>query len=56
MGLDSVGIEIYDIHGYFRGLTVGQRTPGFWGVTIVIKHLVKCHDVIFSCLTPLSKS
>ena len=23
MGLDSVGIEIYDIHGYFRRLTVG---------------------------------
>ena len=24
MGLDSVGAEIYDIHGYFCGLTVGQ--------------------------------
>ena len=23
MGLDSVGVEIYDIHGYFLGLTVG---------------------------------
>ena len=34
MGLDSVGTEIYDIHEYFRRLTVGQRTPGFWGVTI----------------------
>ena len=33
MGLDSVGAEVYDIHGYFHGLTVGQRTPGFWGVT-----------------------
>ena len=33
MGLDSVSIDIYDIHGYFRELTVGQRTPGFWGVT-----------------------
>ena len=29
MGLDSVGAKIYDIHGYFYGLTVGQRTPGF---------------------------
>ena len=32
MGLDSVGIDIYDIHGYFHELTVGQRTPGFWGI------------------------
>ena len=31
MRLDSVGTEIYDIHEYFRGLTVGQRTLGFWG-------------------------
>ena len=23
MGLDSVGIDIYDFHGYFRELTVG---------------------------------
>ena len=29
MGLDSVGIDIYNIHGYFRELTVGQRTPEF---------------------------
>ena len=28
MGLDSVGIDIYDIHGYFNELTVGQWTPG----------------------------
>ena len=33
MGLDSVGIDIYDIHGYFRNFTVGQWTLGFWGVT-----------------------
>ena len=33
MGLDSVGVDIYNIHRYFRELTVGQRTPGFWGVT-----------------------
>ena len=31
MGLDSVGTDIYTIHGYFRGLTVGQRTHGFLG-------------------------
>ena len=24
MGLDSVGIDIYDIHGYFRELTASQ--------------------------------
>ena len=29
IGLDNVGAEIYDIHGYFHGLTVGQRTPEF---------------------------
>ena len=23
-------MDIYDIHGYFRELTVGQQTPGFW--------------------------
>ena len=33
MGLDSVGIDIDDIHGYLCKLTVGQRTPGFWGAT-----------------------
>ena len=32
MGLDSVGAEIYDIHEYFHGLTVGQQTLGFYGV------------------------
>ena len=34
MRLNSVGTEIYDIHRYFRGLTVGQRTSGFWGVIV----------------------
>ena len=34
MGLDSVDTEIYDIHEYFRELTVGQRTLGFWDVII----------------------
>ena len=29
MGLDSVGIDIYEIHEYFHELTVGQRTPDF---------------------------
>ena len=33
MGLDNVGIDIYDIHKYFYELTVGQRTLGFWGIT-----------------------
>ena len=33
MGLDSIGAKIYDIHGYFHGLKIGQWTPGFWGVT-----------------------
>ena len=31
MGLDSMGTRIYAIHGYFRKLTVDQRTPGFLG-------------------------
>ena len=31
MRLDSVGIDIYAIHGYFHRLTVGQRTPRFFG-------------------------
>ena len=38
MGLDSVGIEIYSIHGYFHGLTVGQQTPEFWGVTPIRRY------------------
>ena len=29
MGLDRVGAEIYNIHEYFHGLTVGQQTLGF---------------------------
>ena len=29
MGLDSVGAEIYDIHGYFCRLIVSQLTLGF---------------------------
>ena len=36
MGLDNVGTEIYAIHEYFRGLTVGQRTPEFLG----------CHSLV----------
>ena len=38
MGLDSVGTEIYAIHGYFRGLTIGQRTPEFFGVSHVLSN------------------
>ena len=41
MGLDNVGVEIYDTHGYFLRLTVGQRTPGFWGVTIYTRRKYK---------------
>ena len=33
MGLESVGIDIYNIHRYFCELTVDQRTLGFWGIT-----------------------
>ena len=33
MGLDSMGTEIFDIHGYFHKLTVGQKTLRFLGVT-----------------------
>ena len=33
MGFDSVGTEIYDIHGNFCELTNDQRIPGFLGVT-----------------------
>ena len=29
MGLNSVDIDIYDIHRYFRELTIGQQTPEF---------------------------
>ena len=31
MGLDSVGVDIYYIHRYFRELTVDQRTLVFLG-------------------------
>ena len=36
MRLDRMGTEIYAIHWYFHGLTVGQRTPGFLG----------CHNLV----------
>ena len=36
MGLDSMGTEIYAINGYFRGLTVRQRTLGF----------LECHSLV----------
>ena len=38
-----MGVEIYEIHGYFRGLfhrlKVGQQNPGFWGITIMLQNL-----------------
>ena len=37
MGLDSVGTKIYDVHGYFCKLTVGQRTPSFRVLQLGIK-------------------
>ena len=37
MGLYSVGIDIYNIYGYFNELTVGQQTPGFGGVTTMMR-------------------
>ena len=39
-GLDSLGTEIYDIHEYFLKLTVGQQTPGFWGVTLYFDDMI----------------
>ena len=36
MELDIMGIEIYAIHEYYYGLTVGQRTPKFWDVTDIL--------------------
>ena len=33
MGLDNVGVEIYNIHGYVHGLTVGQWNLRFWDAT-----------------------
>ena len=36
MRLDNMSIDIYDIHGYFRELTVDQLTPGFWDITIIL--------------------
>ena len=41
MGLDRVGIEIYAIHEYFRGLTISQRSLGFWGVIVSITNDTK---------------
>ena len=37
MRLDNVGIDIYDIHGYFREFKVDQRTPGFGGITAMMR-------------------
>ena len=40
MGLDNMGTKIYTIHGYFRGLTVGQQTPKFLGCHIPIAKIL----------------
>ena len=63
MGLDSMGFEIYDIHGYFRRLTVGQRTPGFWGVTtslslaLPLDVLVSmAHETSYACGIPHTRA
>ena len=45
MRLDSVGTEIYAIQGYFRGLTVGQRTPE---LSILNKTKISCDSKPFS--------
>ena len=33
-GSQQCGVGLCDIHGYFHGLIVDQRTPGFWSVTV----------------------
>ena len=42
IGLDSMGTKIYAIHGYFRGLTVGQRIPGLGYHKHIIEAFKKC--------------
>ena len=35
-----------DLHECFRGLTSSQRTPGFWGVTIlVVRNEERCFKI-----------
>ena len=55
MGLDSVGIDVYDIHGYFRELTVGQRTLGFWDFTSKMCHTTYCNISCDNCCDSLIK-
>ena len=42
MGLDSMGTEIYAIHGYFYRLMVAQRTPGLGYHKRIIEAFKKC--------------
>ena len=35
--IEQCGIEAKDIHGYFCVLTICQRTPGFWGVIVLLQ-------------------
>ena len=47
MGLDSVSAEIYDIHGYFYGLTVGScDTPKSEGSLTSHQHLEIPVDIV----------
>ena len=52
MRLDSVGINIYDIHGYFRELMVGQWPPRFWVVTILQNKFICFQTKSFLDVTP----
>ena len=45
-----MGIDIYDIHGYFRELTVGQWIPGFSGIT-----KMKKKNFMFNFIIPFLK-
>ena len=40
-----------DIHECFHGLTGSQRTPGFWGVTELVKTRVVDMRSLISCMT-----
>ena len=46
-GIEQCGIETHDIHGYFRMLTVGKRTLGFWGVTMTSHETSHLQSLIF---------
>ena len=50
MGLDSVGIDIYDIHRYFREFMVGQRNLRFWEIIVhqvnLYVDVIQIHQVL----------